>query len=389
MLERLLFLVYVFGIAHSAVVEGISVQAHATGNAAPPGQTSLRVEDGVAALSSLDKLRVLLLEDFEVALSIPVPWAVSGEEKVHFLKSALVGLRVQSPHHGNGDEIGGGEDVVCLFVESLEHDGAEECEPAIAHGPADDTPGVTLSTDLEREDLSGVEPWDGKPGSTEGCCEEEDHSDSAVGQRLGHGGAKRVLLTEVREDTGEQKRETLDNRAPVESPATANAIEGEDTDKCGKHVGDGIKTGDPGNILVGDTSSAEDGGSVDSDTSNTDPLLHDLKPDNELNATTSVELARAETEKHSDVGLARGSLAFELADVADILEFSFGLTKILAGFTTKPTQDVASFLLTTDLCEPTWGFGEHPHNGEEKEKRNDLECNGEAPDERRLAIHVE
>lgn len=102
-----------------------------------------------------------------------------------------------------------------------------------------------------------------------------------------------------------------------------------------------------------------------------------------------MELARAETEKHSNVGLARGSLAFELADVADILEFSFGLAKILTGFTTKTTKDVTSFLLTADLCEPTWGFGEDPYNGEEEEKREDLESNGEAPDERGLAIHVE
>lgn len=212
MFERLLLLVHVIAFAHAAVVESIGVQAHATCNAALLlGQTSLRVEDRVAALRSLDKLGVLLLENTEVALGLPVPWAVSGEEEIHFLKSALVGLRVQGPHHGKGDEIGGGEDVVRLFIESLEHDGAEECEPAIAHGPADNTPSVTLSTNLEREDLSRVEPRDGKPGSTEGCCEEEDHSDSAVGQRLGLGGAKRVLLTEVREDTGEQKRETLDD----------------------------------------------------------------------------------------------------------------------------------------------------------------------------------
>lgn len=207
MLERLLFFVDIIGIAaHATVVESIGVQAHATGNAVLLGQTSLRVEDRVAALSSLDKLRVLLLEDAEVALGLPIPWAVSGEEKVHLLKSALVGLGVQGPHHGKGDEIGGGEDVVSLFVESLEHDGAKECEPAIAHGPTDDTPGVTLGTDLEREDLSRVKPWDGKPGSTEGGCEEEDHSDSAGGQRLGRLGAKRVLLTEVSEDTSEQKR---------------------------------------------------------------------------------------------------------------------------------------------------------------------------------------
>lgn len=133
----------------------------------------------MTALSSLDKLGVLLLENAEVPLGLPVPWAVGSEEKVHLLKSALVGFGVESPNHGEGDQVGGGEDVVSLFVESLEHDRAEESEPAIAHGPADNTPCVTLSTNLKREDLSWVQPGDGEPGGTEGGCEQEDHSDSA------------------------------------------------------------------------------------------------------------------------------------------------------------------------------------------------------------------
>ena len=204
MLEGLLLLIDIV-MLHAAVVEGICIQAHATRDTVLLGQASLGVEDRVATLSSLDKLRVLLLEDAEVPLGLPVPRAVSSEEKVHLLKSALVGLGVQGPDHGKSNEIGGGKDIVCLFVKGLEHNRAEEGEPSIPQGPANHTPGITLGTDLKREDLSRIQPRDCEPGSTEGGCKEEDHSDSTGRQRLGGRGSEGVLLTKVSEDTSEQK----------------------------------------------------------------------------------------------------------------------------------------------------------------------------------------
>lgn len=102
-----------------------------------------------------------------------------------------------------------------------------------------------------------------------------------------------------------------------------------------------------------------------------------------------MKLARPETEKHSDVGLAIGGLALEFSDVADILEFSLCLAHVLTGFTTETTKDVAGFLFTADFDEPTWRFREDPNNPEEEDKRCDLEGNGESPDEGRISIHVE
>lgn len=101
-----------------------------------------------------------------------------------------------------------------------------------------------------------------------------------------------------------------------------------------------------------------------------------------------MKLARAETEKHSDVGLTVGGLALKFGDVADILEFGFGLAHILSGFTTKTTKNVAGFLLTADFDEPTWRFGEDPNDTEEEDKRCNLECNWESPYEGRLASHI-
>jgi len=169
-LEGLLFLISVLTVS----LQSVDIQTHATRHAALPaglGKTSLGVNDRLAALGSLDELGVLLLEDGKVLLGFPVPNTVGGEEEVHLLKSALVGLRVKAVDHGQSDDVGNTEDVVSLLLESLEDDGKEECEPAVANGPADNTPGVTFGTDFQWEDLSRVQPWNSEPSSAKCGCE--------------------------------------------------------------------------------------------------------------------------------------------------------------------------------------------------------------------------
>ena len=196
----------------------------------------------MATLGSLDKVWILFLQEAEVLLRFPIPWAVGSEEQVHFFQSALAGFGVQGPNHGDGDNIGGGENVVSLLVEGLEHDRAEESEPSVTDGPSDDTPGVTLGTDLEREDLGGVEPGDGKPGGAKGGGEKEDHSHGTGAVGFGRSGTERLVLTRAGKTASEEHGNTLDNGAPVESPATTDAIKSEHADECGKHVGDGVET---------------------------------------------------------------------------------------------------------------------------------------------------
>ena len=173
MLEGLLLLVAILVVSKS-----VHIQAHVPGNAALSsrlGKTSLRIDDRLATLSGLDELGVLLLEDGEVPLRFPVPDAVSGKEKVHLLKSALVGLGIQAVDHGQRNDVGNTEDIVGLLFKGFEDDGKQESEPAITNGPADNTPSITLGTHLQREYLSWVEPWDSEPGGAKGSCEEENH----------------------------------------------------------------------------------------------------------------------------------------------------------------------------------------------------------------------
>ena len=88
-------------------------------------------------------------------------------------------------------------------------------------------------------------------------------------------------------------------------------------------------------LAVAHTCDTEDGWGVDGYTSDTDPLLHDLQPDDKLDTTTSVELSGADTEQHGEIRLTLGSLAFQLSDVANILEFGFGPASIRTSLTTK------------------------------------------------------
>ena len=176
MLEGLFLLVNV-----PVVGKGVNIQTHVPGNAASSslGKAGFGVDNRMATLSSLDKFRILFFENGEILLGLPVPDAVRREEKVHLFKGALIRLGVQAVDHRQRDDVGSTEDVVCLLLKCFEDDGKDECQPAVAERPADDTPCVSFGSDFQWENLSWVKPWNGKPGGAEGGGEEENHGDSA------------------------------------------------------------------------------------------------------------------------------------------------------------------------------------------------------------------
>ena len=177
----------------------------------------LRIDDGVPALRGLDEVGVLLLEDGEVALGVPVPDGVGREEQVHLLERALVRLRVEGPDHGDGDDVARAEDVVRVLVQGGEDDGEEEGAPPVADRPAHHAPRVALGPHLEREDLCRVQPWYRQPGGAEGGGEDEDHghgADTVAGGRLGVAGGGGVLA-QLGEGGGEDHGDALHDGAPV------------------------------------------------------------------------------------------------------------------------------------------------------------------------------
>ncbi len=229
MFERLLLLVCVLVVSKS-----VDVQAHVPGNAALSprlGKASFGVDDRVATLGGLDELRVLFLENGKILLGLPIPDAVSGKEEVHLFKCTLVGLRVQAVDHRKRDDVGDTENVISLLLKSLEDDRKNKREPAVTNRPANDAPSVTLSTDLQWKDLSRIKPWDSEPGSTKGGREEENHSNGTRAVASSESRPSWVLKTGSGETTSKEHRDTLDDRAPVQGPAAADSVQGENTNK--------------------------------------------------------------------------------------------------------------------------------------------------------------
>ena len=95
-----------------------------------------------------------------------------------------------------------------------------------------------------------------------------------------------------------------------------------------------------------------------------------------------MEFPGTDAEEHGEIALRFGGLPFKRTGVPDVLELCFGSRRVLTRFSTKPTEDVSSFLFTSGFHEPTWGFRHEPNDGEEAYKRYDLESDGKSPDER-------
>ena len=110
----------------------------------------------MASLGCLDKLRVLLLEETELLLAIPNEPAIGGKEKIHFFQGALIGFWVETVHHRQRDNVRDAEDVVGLLTQGRKDDRQHEGEPAITKRPANHTPSVALSPNLQGENLGRV-----------------------------------------------------------------------------------------------------------------------------------------------------------------------------------------------------------------------------------------
>lgn len=84
---------------------------------------SLGIDDAVAPSSGLHQFGVLLLEDLEVSLGLPIPDGVRSEDEIHFFEGTLVGFGVEGPDDEDRSRVNGTEQVKRLFVELFEDSG--------------------------------------------------------------------------------------------------------------------------------------------------------------------------------------------------------------------------------------------------------------------------
>lgn len=110
--------------------------------------------------------------------------------------------------------------------------GVHTYTPAVADGPSDDTPCISLGTDLQREDLGGIQPRNCEPGGSEdGRVQEHEEGGCTANLRA-------VTVAGVDGCACETSRDehayALAYGAPVKCPSTTDSVEREDADQGGK-----------------------------------------------------------------------------------------------------------------------------------------------------------
>ena len=92
-----------------------------------------------------------------------------------------------------------------------------------------------------------------------------------------------------------------------------------------------------------------------------------------------MKLPRLPAEEHSNVGILLRSFTLKFDDIPDILKLSLSET---ITFATESTENESAFLLAADFDQPTGRLGHCPDNDGKNDEREDLESDGETPDER-------
>ena len=103
--------------------------------------------------------------------------------------------------------------------------------PAVSNRPPYHTPRIALGADLQREDLSRVQPRDREPGGAETDAEDEGEGGSGGAELGGFGAALGVGVGGCGEAAGEEHGDAHDDGAEVEGGAAAELVEGEDCEE--------------------------------------------------------------------------------------------------------------------------------------------------------------
>lgn len=173
---------------------------------------------------------------------------------------------------------------------------------------------------------------------------------------------------------------------PVQGPPTAYSVQRIHADERGEHIEDVVQAADPLALDRVEPGDAEDGGGVNGNTGDADPLLQDLQPDHELHTAAGVELSRADSKQHVNVGVLLGLLGLERDDLPDVLVLGLGARGIGPGGPSQPLQDIPGFLVAPYFDKPSGRLGEEPDARQQDEEWDDLESDREPPPDGRIAV---
>lgn len=146
----------------------------------------------------------------------------------------------------------------------------------------------------------------------------------------------------------------LADSTPIQRPSSSDAVKREYTDQRGEHVGDVVQTSHPLSVARSNPRQGENVRAVDRDASDTDPLLQDLEPDDELYTTSRVKLALFDAEEHGKVALLLRILSLQLHYVADIFKFGIRPAFLFARVTTQAGENEVGFVFAANFGQPAW-----------------------------------
>ena len=102
----------------------------------------------------------------------------------------------------------------------------------------------------------------------------------------------------------------------------------------------------------------------------------------QVSGHTAAQRLGHDVPQHETVRVELAGVLLHHGHISDVLELRLG--ELFA--VTEAAEDVARFLLAADFDEPARGFREEEDDAHEEDEGDDLEGDGEAPDEGTVAV---
>ena len=288
-----------------------------------------------------------------------------GVDDVNFLKLTASGLDEEEVRDGNTDEVDESKEEVHTPGRSGGEEGSEHDDREVGDPVGAGRGGGTGGTGTERVDLGRVDPGERQEGEGEEDDEEQDTDDGTLGILL-------VILDQT--GHGDDERETLAEETDEEELATADLLDHEERRDGGEGVDGREDTthGKSETVFQVQVLLEEQGRVVDGSIA-AGELLEELAGAAEHAALELLGLA--ESEEDLETGLAGlGHLDIRLHEVV-VGKHGFRVRRVVL----ELGEDLDGLRVVAAHDEPTGGVGEEDGTGDDDEREQDLESDGEPP----------
>ena len=296
------------------------------------------------------------------------------EDQIDLFETAVRRLGVEEPDNRDEESVPGGKEQIgapanCRDHRRREHDDGKVKQPVVTSRH-----GVGLGSGTHGRQLGRVQPWKRQPGSAEGSHIEEESEDGTLGG---------LLVTRDQTCKGDNHGCSLDHRAAEEELAATDPFDEEPREGSEDSIDNHVDTADQeGLVVVLVQVGLEQHGKVVDDGVAAAELLENLGRG--ANKHAAQVLARSASQEIAEASLltqrARGTERVEG-------ELFLNLGFVVVNFTAiESSEDIFAFFNAVFGDEVAGGVREEPHANDDDNTEDNLERNGEAPDQVGRAI---